>query len=217
MKKLLAGGLLAALAIAVIISGPLYEIKLRASSFLGSIVSFGSDNSGARMAELERENEALREELFGDKETGRIKVYSTHPFTSRSEIAIAAGVEDGIRTGDVIVVSGDILVGRVTDVFESSSVVTTIFDPSWEIAVRIGEEEIDALMQGGNEIKLTLIPMDSFVEEEEKIITASEGFPYGLELGFVREVQNTEGGVFKEALINPSFRVSQLRNVSVYR
>jgi len=144
-------------------------------------------------------------------------VYSNYPFNSRSQLAIASGRDDGIIEGDVVVIFGDILVGQVIKVFDSSSIVTTIFDPSWEMAVRIGDDEIDALLKGGNELTLTLIPKDEFVEEGDKIIAASQGFPYGLEIGLVQNIKDSGGDVFKEAIVKPSFQVSELRDVAIYR
>ena len=149
--------------------------------------------------------------------TDSIKVYSSYPFNNKGEIAIAAGEDLGLVPGDAIVIGGNILVGRVRSVFKLSSIVTTIFDPSWEVQVRIGESEVDALMQGGNELRLTLIPADEYIEKGDLVVSAGENLPYGLEVGFVGEIVSMSGNVFQEAIIEPGLKIKDLRNVALYR
>lgn len=221
MKKFSLIGLLVILSALIIYSGPLFDKKLAISGttnrFISSILG-GSGNLEARIKSLESENRYLRE-LLGKNtaNTDSIKVYSSYPFNSKGEIAIAAGEDLGLVPGDAIVVGGNILVGRVRSVFKSSSIVTTIFDPSWEVQARIGESEVDALMQGGNELRLILIPNDGYIEEGDLIISAGESLPYGLEIGFVGETVSMPGDVFNEAIIEPSLQIKKLRDVALYR
>lgn len=221
MKKFSLVGLLVILSALIIYSGPLFDKKLAISGttnrFISSILG-SSGNLEARIKSLESENRYLRE-LLGKNtaNTDSIKVYSSYPFNSKGEIAIAAGEDLGLVPGDAIVVGGNILVGRVRSVFKSSSIVTTIFDPSWEIQARIGESEVDALMQGGNELRLILIPNDGYIEEGDLIISAGESLPYGLEIGFVGETVSMPGDVFNEAIIEPSLQIKKLRDVALYR
>lgn len=223
MKKFFVTGLLALLVVFIIYSGPFFDIKLAISSAVGQLFGLaagGASNLKERIASLEMENQYLRSQLQGKGNGGgeqSIKVYSSYPFNSRDEIAIAAGANHGIEPGDAVVHAGNILVGRVRNVFKSSSVVTTIFDPSWEVPVRIGEGEVDALMQGGNELKLVLISQDKHIEEGDLVVVASENLPYGLELGFVGIIESVPGGVFKEATLEPSLQLKELRDVSIYR
>ena len=222
MKKYLLIGCSVILGILIIQSGPFFEIKLSASAFFNNIfdIDFGGrEELQHRIEELEKENEALRSTLVetNDDSIRSIKVYSSYPFNSRGEIAIAVGENMGIQPGDTVVYAGNILVGQVRNVFKTSSVVTTIFDPSWQIAVRIGSSEVDALMKGGNELTLSLIPQDIYLETGDSVMTADKNFPYGLELGFVGRIENAEGDVFQEAILEPAFKVKDLRNVAIYR
>jgi rod shape-determining protein MreC len=222
MKKLAVAGILILLVGFIVYSGSLFDKKLALSAAINSFLDFSTSSKGQlreRIRILEGENERLRNTLSnapeGDNED--IKVYSSYPFNNRGEIAIAAGRDKGIHEGDAVVYGGNILVGKVRDVFESSSVVTTIFDPSWEVQVRIGESEIDALMQGGNELRVVLIPDDAPIEKGEIVVVASEEFPYGLEVGVVGDIENVSGDVFKEAVLTPSLQLNNVRNVSIYR
>lgn len=222
MRKYVSIGALVILGVLFVWNGFVFEKKLSVSSFLGNLVDIDSIDVAelkTRIGTLEKENERLKAELLGegDDAINSIKVYSSHPFNSRSEIAIAAGGDKGISVGDTAVYAGTVLVGRVKSVFESSSIVTTIFDPSWEMAVRIGNAEVDALLKGGNELKIYLIPHDTLIEEGDAVVSADKSFPYGLELGYVKQIGNTEGDVFKEAVLEPVLQLKNIRNVGIYR
>jgi len=221
MKKVFFVGLLVVLSALIIYSGPLFDKKLAVSSATNRLVSLivrGSGGLQTRIESLEDENRYLRELLGKNTDgTDSIKVYSSYPFNSKGEIAIAAGENLGLVPGDTIVIGGNILVGRVRSVFKSSSIVTTIFDPSWEVQVRIGESEVNALMQGGNELRLTLIPSDGYIEEGDLVVSAGERLPYGLEVGFVGRTSSMPGDVFQEAIIEPSLQIKNLRDVTLYR
>lgn len=205
----------------IVYGGPIFDMKLVISGATNRLFDSILNNSGIleeRIKSLEKENRYLRE-LIGKNsiEGDYIKVYSSYPFNSKGEIAIAAGQNRGIKPGDAIVINGNILVGQVRSVFESSSVVTTIFDPSWEVQVRIGSQEVDALMRGGNELKLTLIPNNEYIEEGDIIVVAGQRLPYGLEIGFVGNVETLPGEVFQEAIVEPSVQLNKLRDVAIYR
>ena len=222
MRKYVSIGVIVLLSALIVRNGSFFDVKLRTSSLLGAVLGIDFENPKElrqRIETLEKENERLKAELLekSNETISSIKVYSSYPFNSRSEIAIAGGAEDSISQGDTVVYSGTVLVGRVKSVFESSSIVTTIFDPSWEMAVRIGTSEADALLKGGNELKIFLIPQDATIEEGDTVISADRNLPYGLELGYISKIENTEGDVFKEAVLEPALKLRNLRDVTIYR
>jgi len=219
MKKTFVIGFIIMLSAIFIYSKPIFNTKLRASALIGGIASFSSDQLYERISSLERENDFLKEQLEsnGEEVADSIKVYSSYPFNSRSEIVIAEGKDSGVKVGDTVLYGGNALVGHIMRVFDSSSVVKTILDPTEEIAVRIGEDEVDALLQGGNEITLTLIPHDEEVNVGDRVITAGRGFPYGLEVGTIRSLKEGDGEAFKEAILTPSFSIKNLRDVTLFR
>ncbi len=117
----------------------------------------------------------------------------------------------------VAVLEKDILVGQVTEVFENSSVIQTIFDPSWQSPVRIGDEETNGLFQGGNEPKVVLIEKDKPIKTGDIVYSVSQEFPYGLKIGEVIEIRQTAAGVFKEATLKMPFNVNELREVNIIK
>ena len=46
-------------------------------------------------------------------------------------------------------------------------------------------------------------------------MTASSEFPYGLELGQIKEISTEGGSVFKSAKLEASFEIKTLRDVNV--
>lgn len=215
MRKVIFG-VLVILLFTILISDRFFASKLGFVSFLNRLTPA---EESARMAELEKENQNLKLQLLNQKtrKVHTFKVYSAYPFSNRGEISIAAGSRDGIKTGDVVTYGEGILVGKVIKVSESISIVKTIFDPSWRSTVRIGEAEIDALFEGGNEPSVTLVPPEAEIKDGELVITASDDLPYGLGMGTLTNIRTAPGNAYKEATLEPSFQLKNLKDVSIYR
>lgn len=171
----------------------------------------------ARIAELEEENAGLKARIFDQSvmPTSTVKVYSSYPFNNSQYIVLAAGKNQGINTGDVVTYGGDILVGKVQNVSANESVAETIFNPGWEMSVRIGTQEINSLFKGGIELDVTLIPNDLPVNAGDAVVTAGQGLPYGLGVGTVQSIINDAGTPYKHAILQAPFKLEDLRNVSV--
>jgi rod shape-determining protein MreC len=146
-----------------------------------------------------------------------VKVFSTYPFNVKNQITINAGEKQGIKKNMVTVLGQDILVGKVTEVFENYSVIQTIFDPNWQLPVRMGKEEVNGLFEGGNEPKVTMIEKEKEIKMDDVVYSASQEFPYGLKVGEVAKIKETAAGVFKEAVLKMPFNVGELREVNVIK
>ena len=168
-----------------------------------------------RLAELQRENADLKAQLLIEKINpgDSVMVYSSYPFNNRSEIAIAAGSDKGVSEGDIVTYGENILIGKVKTVTPEVSIVTTVFDPSFETAVRIGESAADALLRGGNELTLNLIAPTAILEEGAPVYTASPDFPYGLTLGKLKNIERGEDGIYKKVRVEPAFEIKTLKDV----
>ncbi|MBI2010789.1 MAG: rod shape-determining protein MreC [Candidatus Colwellbacteria bacterium] len=223
MKRIISGALIAILVLIFVFGGPLFNLKFRMTPGISNFFDRlgGKADLRLRIKELENENQNLRAELFREEigltSSEKIKVYSSYPLNTRSEIAIAGGASRGIEIGDIVTSGENIIVGKVTKVFKSSAVLRTIFDPSWEIPIRIGKSEVDALLESGAELRATLIAREAPIETGEPVITAGADLPYGLMVGFIKEIKETPGSTFKEAIIEPSLRLQDLRDVNLYR
>ena len=172
-----------------------------------------------RIQELEKENENLRMQIFKDSiiEPRAIKVYSTYPLNNSRTIAIAAGETDGIKEGDIITYGKNILIGKVEKVFKKYSIVNTIFDPAWKMEVRVGVNEVDGLFTGGNRMTISLVSNKAQISKDDIVFTSGFGFPYGIEVGRVKKIEEKTTAPLKEAILEPVIQLEDLRNVSVYR
>lgn len=144
-----------------------------------------------------------------------VKVFSTYPFNIKSEITINAGADQGLKSGMVVVLGQNILIGQVKEVSAGISIVQTVFDPTFELPVRVGDKEIDSLFQGGSDPKIILIDKTKSIQNGDFVYSAGSFLPYGLKLGDVAEVKENMAGVFKEATVKIPFNVSDLRDVNV--
>jgi cell shape-determining protein MreC len=196
-------------------------LNFRSSSLLANVFNalLPADNLKERIKELEVENENLRVQIFQSSisHPTKVKVYSSYPFNTRKEISLAGGQNLGFQTGDVVVLGSKILVGQIKKVLSSTSIAKTIYDPNWEIAVRIGEKEIDGLLRGGLNPEVDLIKADAEVKAGDIVITASPDLPYGLEIGYLKTVKKITGNPFQKAEVELKFQINELRDVSVYR
>jgi len=175
---------------------------------------------------LKQENENLRAQIqkfqipisnyqLQQKNYLIAKVFSTYPFNIKNKITINVGEKQGVKKMMTAIVGENLLLGQVVEIFENSSVIQTIFDPSWQLPVRIGKEEINGLFQGGNEPKVVLIEKEKAIQIGDIVYSASQEFPYGLKIGEISEIKETVAGAFKEAVLKIPFNVNELREVNV--
>ncbi|MEK7194039.1 MAG: rod shape-determining protein MreC [Patescibacteria group bacterium] len=171
---------------------------------------------------LKQQNEDLRAQINELRTTNyklqtdnylTAKIFSTYPFNIKNQLTINAGEKQGVKKGTTATIGENILVGQIIEVFENYSVARTIFDPKWQRPVRIGEEEVNGLLQGGNEPKITLI--EKPVKAGDIIYSAVADFPYGLKIGEISEIKETASGIFKEAEVKVSYNINELREVNM--
>lgn len=171
----------------------------------------------AQIAELEQENADLKAQIFdqGIMPTSTVKVYSSYPFNNSQYIVLAAGSKEGVSVGDVVTYGKNILVGKIQSVSLNESIAESIFNPNWEMSVRIGSQQVNSLFRGGIELDVTLIPKNTPVNIGDTVVTASQGFPYGLEVGTIQSVTDDVGTPYKHAVLTAPFKLQDLRDVSI--
>ena len=163
-----------------------------------------SSTTNQRISELYLENQSLKSRIAENLpefkgEFKLAKVYSSYPFNDKNEIAVNLGSVDGIKESMPVVLGPDVLLGEVKKVFEHYSLVRTIFDPEWRLAVRIGENKINALLEGAAEPSLTTIDKNKVIKEDDFIYAVAKGFPYGALIGKVQSISSSPSAIFQEA------------------
>ncbi len=141
-------------------------------------------------------------------------VYSRYPFNFKNELLADAGMGDSVKEGGAAIFEG-MLVGKIVEVRDSAAVVQTVFDPGFSLPVRIGKSKTNALLVGGVEPKLTMIPKNSDIAPGDLVYSASADFKYGLLIGTAGTPAISGTNVFSEAPLILGYNPSDIRYLSL--
>lgn len=200
------------------------DVVLTPARFFSTL--FNAHDILNRLQALEYENEDLKAQLIDLRGKSvsitdegvsyvRAKVYSTYPFNTDDVITINAGSEQGIVQGAAVTVGTNLFLGQVVEVRRGYSVVRTVFDDAFRLAVHIGDDEVEALLRGGRTPFLTLIDKDVSLSSEQSVITADREVPFGLLVGTLSRIRRTTADAFQEADIDVAFDVGDVKEVLI--
>lgn len=172
---------------------------------------------------LKSENQGLRNEInritakADNLEENYIpaKVFSLYPFNTKSRLYINSGSYLGVNKNEAVLLDGEVIVGKISNVNQKTSEVITLFDPSFSLPVRIGSQEIDGLLEGGLSPKISFVDKTKSINPGEEIFSASKDFSYGLFIGTISSVGESSSGAFLEATIDLPYSLTNLRNIWV--
>lgn len=145
----------------------------------------------------------------------KVPLYSSYPLNINHQLLVAAGSEDGVLEGATVFAAPGVFLGQIVSVDKTKATVRTIFDPGWELPVRIGAEKVDALLVGGQEPKLTLVSKRKPLIGGEPVILSSRDFEYGLLLGTVAELRQSKDSLFLEGRLITSYAVADLSELYI--
>lgn len=172
-----------------------------------------------RLAQLEQENQALRDNLKvmpkHELSYQTVAVVDVRLNPTGSSLWLGAGHKQGLAEGDVVV-SGQHLIGRVVEVTPNYSRVLLVQDPQSHVPVVGVRSGVHGIVSGqdAKPVKLSIIEgSDVLLEQGEVLLTSGRGglFPKGL---FVAVAQGREGAVGWAAT---SLNLAQLDFVQVIK
>jgi len=147
-----------------------------------------------------------------------------NPFTQ--QIMIAAGTNDGVAK-NAPVVTGDGLVGVVTDVTDTSASVTLITDQNSAVTASISDSGAWGIVKAGPSaatLVLDQVEKDELVEVDDLVVTAGWAtrklesiFPEGIPIGVVESVGQQDVDLYKRIQIAPLVDFDSLAEVIVLR
>ncbi len=175
-------------------------------------------NENARLQEVKRENDqltALLQLQSGfDHQTVATRVIGRETLESRRMVTLDKGTDDGIAQGDVVVVQGGAVAGRVTDVGPTFAKVTLISDSSSTVVGQLLGSGATGEIVGQTGDVLIMSNIDSSVEIglDEEVFTAGielkggirSPYPKGLFVGSVVDVQRDANDVVQTAFLAPA-------------
>jgi rod shape-determining protein MreC len=133
---------------------------------------------------------------------------------------INRGADVGLQV-DMPVIGPEGLVGKITRVSASSSVVQLIIDPDHSVSVRLASSGETGVLTGQREqdLRLDLIGPPTIVRPGEIVETSGLGgvFPAGIPVGVVSYASADESSLVKQVLVRPNVDFSQLPLVAVVR
>ncbi len=210
--------ILLAVELALLVFKPFYGWSIRALlaptpgiSSSGSGVTAENEMLKAKVAELESIKAQIPQKT--EKYTRAI-VYSRYPFNFKNELLLNVGSKEGILKGKAVTFGG-VLIGKVENVFEETSLVETVFNDSFQLAVRIGTGGVQALLTGGSTVSLGLISGTATVQKGDIVYSAAAGFPYGLPLGEIDGVRVSDDKLFQVATLAVPYDTGDIATVLI--
>jgi rod shape-determining protein MreC len=152
------------------------------------------------------------------------RIINRSPSVINATIGVNAGSGDGVERDDPVI-SGDGLVGRVTDVTASTSQVQLINDPRSAVSARVLPEGPQGIVQpvagDPDDLRLDFITNEQQVEEGQMLVTAgwssaeiSSAFPYGIPIGEITETTLGEQD-FQRVTVEPFVDMRELQYVEL--
>jgi rod shape-determining protein MreC len=175
-------------------------------------------NENARLQATRQENDqltALLQLQSGfDHKTVAVRVIGREMLETRRIVTIDKGTDDGIAQGDVVIVQGGALAGRVTDVGPTFAKVTLISDSASTVVGQLLVSGATGEITGQAGGVLVMRNIDSAVKigVDEEVFTAGielaggirSPYPKGLVVGTVVDVQRDANDVVQTAYLTPA-------------
>ena len=169
--------------------------------------------------EIEKENEILRSqlgiELTKDWELKKVRILGIDEYGMSEHVVIDGGSDDDIEVGDVVIL-GDLLIGEVRDVFQSTARVRLVSNQKSNIVAIDQKTRAKGLVHGS----LEGIVMEGVLENEElnvgdTVITWEDDIPGGLVVGTISEVETDPTSSTKKAFLETGFSLEDVQYVFV--
>ncbi len=187
--------------------------------------------SDARQAEADREENALLRELLELREQRRDLTFESAAVIDRestnwtSALTLNRGTAHGVEKNDCVISSEGYLVGVVSAVGHNWCTVLTVIDTDTEIGARVfrtqevAVAEGDLALMGEGKLRLSYLSADAQLLTGDVVTTSGLGgfYPGGLVIGTVETVQTGDDGLAQYAVLAPSARLDELKEVFIIK
>ncbi len=175
-------------------------------------------NENARLRALKQENDGLTAllQLQGgfDHMTVAARVIGRETLDTRRVVTLDKGTDDGLAMGDVVVVQGGALAGKVSDIGPTFAKVTLISDSTSTVVGKLlnSGETGDIVGQAGGVLIMRNVDSGIEVAIDEEVFTAGlelvggirSPYPAGLIIGSVVDVERDVNDVVQTAFLAPA-------------
>jgi len=165
---------------------------------------------------LKKENDDLKNILNRKKEdqTFLLGTVLVKPFLSPYDtLIIDVGISNGVTAGDKVMVEGNIFIGYVSEVYDSTSKVVLYSSPGEKVKVLIGSNNVEkeAVGLGGGNFSVET-PRETDVKEGDSIIIPSVSTNV---FGIVEKIEFKESDSFQNVLFKNPINIAELKWVEV--
>jgi rod shape-determining protein MreC len=179
------------------------------------------------LREVQRENELMRQmlrfaqtrpglDLRGAQIVARVIGQESNNFLGY--IMLDLGANHGIEVGFPVVTDRG-LVGRISEVTDTTSKVLLIEDPSSAVNAVLQSSRLNGVIRGtpGGDLVMDYIPQAETFSVGEVVLTSGLGgrFPKGIPIGQVIEIRQRDIDVFQQAVVRPTVDFARLELVMV--
>ncbi len=179
----------------------------------------------AKGQQAEQENTTLRQllDFFEHDATDAphviARVSSRDPFNP-AVLVLNIGLRDGINKNDAVVTQDGVLVGKITDVFATSSRALLLTDRESRVAVTLsGGTPSSKLVRGERGLSLILdqVPQQETLRLGQLVLTSGlePSVPRGLLVGEIEEIVSEKNDLFQTAILRPLVDFDALSVVAV--
>lgn len=190
---------------------------LNSFKYIFSLSSIVEENKNLKFQVEDLKNEVSANQNYYSLKTSNgsiiAKIFSVYPFNQKNRIYANVGSDDGIFLGQAVTISKTVFLGQVSNVKKDQSEIITSYDPKFTLPVKIGKEEIQGLLQGGVNPRITLIDKTKNISSGDKIIASAKDVPFGLFIGTISKVYEDETKSFLEAEITLPYQISEIKNI----
>lgn len=152
-----------------------------------------------------------------DWQIGRIIGMDTQNWSSY--IIINIGNKNGIKADMPVITENKLLIGKVVEVDDGFSKVSTIFNPSMKVAVKAQDSEAFGILSGDytKNLAMDLVTKDKALNQGEIVLTSGKDgiFPANLIIGQLKNFQIKPENLFQVANIKSDLDVYDLDRVLV--
>jgi rod shape-determining protein MreC len=219
------------------LSQPFQRIFYQSSQEIGEMVSFLTSISEIKKdnAKLSRENNFLAAQVAGLQEEKKQNellreqlglvprdkfslvsgfVIGQDPEGSESWVIFDKGEKDGITIGMAVIVSNGILVGKVEEVYPTSSKINLLASSSSSVNVSDTETGAKGIIRGeyGLGLVMDMVTQADALNVGDTIITSGLGsnVPRGLLVGKIKEIKVSDDRLFQRATVVSRIKYSDL-------
>jgi rod shape-determining protein MreC len=169
----------------------------------------------SQLREVKRENSILRQQLNFSESMCQsrtcldwkiARVVGRNPDNYNNYIIIDVGKNDGAEEDQAVIISGGIMIGKITELFDNFSKVMLITDPKSSVNSITQTTRANGIVRGkySTGAKLEMINQNERLVDGDLIITSGlkKTIPKGLIIGKISEIEESANKVFKQADIH---------------